>query len=170
MYFHSQLQLLLSEKKKKLHVSYAFLLPGYPPKPHLWNSVTLHSDTLKKSLSTPNTLKVKTGQKLFLKELPMRSGLGFRTSEWELPREMKWGSKHSSSEGRAETVEVMCRNPKTCSLVLKNSSVSLKLSSQPPLNYLFAEKRGNFVTETSILLPYPLTCNLLCHTFLTAIL
>lgn len=125
----------------------------------------------KNSLSTPNTLKVKAGQKLFLKgELPMMSGLGFRISEWETPMEMKRGSKHSSSLGRAETVEVMCCKPKTCSLVLKISSVSLKLSSQTPLNYLFAEKRGNFFTETNILLPHPLTYNLLCHIFLTAML
>lgn len=48
----------------------------------------------KSSLSTPNTLRVKAGRKLFLKgELPMRPGLGFRTSEWELPTETRVGQQ-----------------------------------------------------------------------------
>lgn len=160
-------------QKKRCNYMWAMLFSFPAPYPSLtYGTVSLfpgiHS---KSSLSTPNTLKVKAGQKLFLKgDLPMRSGLGFRTSEWELPTETKWGSKHSSSLGRAETVEVMCCNPKTCSLVLNISSVSLKLPSQTPLNFLFAEKRGNFVTETNILLPHPLTSKLLCHVFLTAML
>lgn len=59
-----------------------FSFPGtYPSLTH--GTVSLFTEILpKSSLSTSNTFKVKAGQKLFLKEeLPMRSGLGFRTSE-----------------------------------------------------------------------------------------
>lgn len=53
---------------------------------------------------------------------------GFGPSEWKFPMETKWDLY--SSVGRTEVVEVVCCNPKTCSLVLKLSSVSLNLPSQ----------------------------------------
>lgn len=96
-------------------------------------SVTLHSHTCRRQPEHTKYLRTKSSEEAVAKE-GTASEVRPRIRINSFPTETKEGSNHFSSLGRAEAVEGMCYNPKTCSLTLKISSVSLKLPNQALLN------------------------------------